>query len=78
MFEMNNAAVIAQQELTEMIHSLPMSLAVQDVAKFLGICLTTAYKLVAEDSFPKVKMNGIKRIVIPKSKFIEWYLGNET
>ena len=73
-----SAAKAAQQELTERINALPISLTVRDVSEFLGICLTSAYKLVSEDSFPKVQMKGVKRIVIPKTKFVEWYLKNES
>ena len=68
--------VLVKQELMEKIKTLPMTLTVKDVSGFLGICLTSAYKLVAQDDFPKIKMPGIRRVVIPKIKFVEWYLGN--
>jgi len=68
----------AQKELSDKLGELPLSLTVSDVAVFLGICLTTAYKLVAQDGFPKITMPGVKRVVIPKVKFVEWYLKNET
>jgi len=73
-----NAEQSAQEELAERICALPISLNVRDISKFLGICLTSAYKLVSDDSFPKVQMTGIKRIVIPKARFIEWYMKNGT
>ena len=75
--DLKNISEAAQQELTVKLNDLPLSLTVSDVASFLGICLTTAYKLVAQESFPKVKMPGVKRVVIPKVKFVEWYLNSE-
>lgn len=77
MSELNSIESAAQRELTEKINNLPLSLTVRDVADFLGICLTSAYKLASQDGFPKVRMPGVKRVVIPKVKFIEWYLKNE-
>ena len=53
------------------IDDLPVCLNVSDVAKFLGVSRTVAYKLVRQPGFPSIRV-GEKRIVIPKSKFIEW------
>ena len=78
MSEMKNITEAAEKELSDKLGELPLSLSVSDIASFLGICLTTAYKLVAQDGFPRVTMPGVKRVVIPKIKFIEWYLKNET
>jgi predicted DNA-binding transcriptional regulator AlpA len=75
--ESNDVSNIAQQELAHKIESYPLCLTVRDISEFLGICLTSAYKLVSDESFPKVQMSGVKRIVIPKTKFIEWYLRND-
>lgn len=71
-----NAFESANQELLEKINCLPVNMTVHDVADFLGICPATAYKLAALDDFPKVRMNGVKRVVIPKSRFVNWYLSN--
>jgi len=74
MDEMNYAVETARQELTDRIKDLPITLSASDVAGILGICLTTAYKLIAHDEFPKVKMSGVRRVIIPKARFIEWYI----
>ena len=52
---------------------IPFNMSVKDVADFLEIGLSTAYKLVESDDFPKLKMPGSRLIRIPKHKFIEWY-----
>jgi len=52
--------------------SLPNSLKVSDIARFLGIAASTAYKLVKTPGFPVVRMPGIRRIVISRDKFLEW------
>lgn len=74
----DNLEISAQKELRDRIDNLPLSLTVRDVSEFLGICQTSAYKLVAQDGFPKVSLPGVRRVVIPKIKFLEWYLSNET
>lgn len=61
------------EEITSKINALPISMQVSDVAEFMGIARATAYKLIKLPNFPTVKMQGIKRIVIPKQKFLEWY-----
>ena len=60
-------------DISQKIAQLPVSMQVKDVADFLGIARATAYKLVQSPSFPTVNMPGIKRIVVPKQKFLEWY-----
>jgi len=74
MDQINSAIEAARQELTDRIKDLPITLTVSDVAGILGICQTTAYKLIAQDDFPKVKMGGVRRVIIPKTSFIEWYV----
>ena len=49
---------------------LPVMLSVTDMAKFLGISRTNAYKLIHTADFPKIQLG--KRIVIPKDKLLEW------
>ncbi len=55
------------------IEQLPINMSVSDVADFLGLSITSAYKLVQADDFPKLKMTTIRRIIIPKHQFILWY-----
>jgi len=53
--------------------ALPTSLNASDIADYLGISLSTAYKLVKSKGFPVVKLPGIRRVVISRDKFLEWY-----
>jgi len=49
---------------------LPVMLSVHDVAEVLGISKSSAYVLVKEKGFPKLKIGA--RVVVPREKFIEW------
>ena len=50
---------------------MPMFLSVIDVANLLGISRASAYELVREETFPKLKIvQG--RIIIPRDRFLEW------
>ena len=50
---------------------LPMFLNVMDVANLLGISRASAYELVRQENFPKLKIvQG--RIIIPRDKLFEW------
>ena len=50
---------------------LPMFLTVMDVAGLLGISRASAYELVREDNFPKLKIvQG--RTIIPRDRLLEW------
>ncbi len=50
---------------------LPMFLCVMDVANLLGISRASAYELVREDNFPKLKIvQG--RTIIPRDRLLEW------
>ena len=50
---------------------LPMFLTVMDVANLLGISRASAYELVREDNFPKLKIvQG--RTIIPRDRLFEW------
>ena len=54
---------------------LPMFLTVMEVAGLLGISRASAYELVREKDFPKLKV-VYGRIIIPKEKFFEWLDAN--
>ena len=48
-----------------------MFLSVMDVANLFGISRASAYELVREDDFPKLKIvQG--RILIPRDRLFEW------
>ena len=50
---------------------MPMFLTVMDVANLLGISRASAYELVREDNFPKMKIvQG--RTIIPRDRLLEW------
>lgn len=70
------ALLIANKELEEKVKQLPITLTVKDVSNFLGISLSSAYMVVNKPDFPKKSIPGMRRRLIPKVKFIEWYLSN--
>ena len=50
---------------------MPMFLTAMDVANLLGISRASAYELVREDNFPKLKLvQG--RTIIPRDRLLEW------
>lgn len=50
---------------------LPMYLTVMDVADLFGISRASAYELVREQNFPKLKIvTGC--IIIPRDRLLEW------
>ena len=50
---------------------MPMFLTVMGVANLLGISRASAYELVREENFPKLKIvQG--RIIIPRDRLLEW------
>ena len=52
-------------------NELPMFLTVMDVANLLGISRTSAYELVKQENFPKLKIvQG--RTIIPRDRLLEW------
>ena len=50
---------------------MPMFLTVMDVANLLGISRASAYELVREDNFPKLKI-VLGRTIIPRDRLFEW------
>lgn len=70
---------LKDQAAAELVHAaedLPIQLTVRDVAHFLGIGRSTAYKLVRSEGFPAVRFPGCKRLVIPKKLFLDWYVSH--
>ena len=60
-----------KQSMYKNKEELPMFLTVMDVANLLGISRASAYELVSEDNFPKLKIvQG--RTIIPRDRLLEW------
>ena len=60
-----------KQSMYKSKEELPMFLTVMDVANLLGISRASAYELVREDYFPKLKIvQG--RTIIPRDRLLEW------
>ena len=60
-----------KQSMYKSKEELPMFLTVMDVANLLGISRASAYELVREENFPKLKIvQG--RTIIPRDRLIEW------
>ena len=60
-----------KQSMYKSKEQLPMFLTVMDVANLLGISRASAYELVREDNFPKLKIvQG--RTIIPRDRLLEW------
>ena len=50
---------------------MPLFLTVMDVANLLGISRASAYELVKQENFPKLKIvQG--RTIIPRDRLLEW------
>ena len=60
-----------KQSMYKSKEELPMFITVMDVANLLGISRASAYELVREDNFPKLKIvQG--RTIIPRDRLLEW------
>ena len=60
-----------KQSIYKSKDEIPMFLTVMDVANLLGISCASAYELVREDNFPKLKIvQG--RTIIPRDRLLEW------
>ena len=60
-----------KQSMYKSKEEMPMFLTVMDVANLLGISRASAYELVREDNFPKLKIvQG--RTIIPRDRLLEW------
>ncbi len=49
---------------------LPLFLSAKLVAQTLGISISSAYELMAEQGFPAIRIGN--RIVVPKDKLCQW------
>ena len=60
-----------KQSIYKSKDEMPMFLTVMDVANLLGISRASAYELVREDNFPKLKIvQG--RTIVPRDRLLEW------
>ena len=60
-----------KQSMFKSKEELSMFLTVMDVANLLGISRASAYELVREENFPKLKIvQG--RTIIPRDRLLEW------
>jgi len=60
-----------KQSIYKSRDEMSMFLTVMDVANLLGISRASAYELVREDNFPKLKIvQG--RTIIPRDRLLEW------
>ena len=50
---------------------LPFMLSIKDVANALGFSVSKTYNLVHEPGFPRLNNVG-RRVVVPRTKFLEW------
>ena len=60
-----------KQSMYKNREEMPMFLTVMDVANLLGISRASAYELVREDNFPKLRI-GQGRTIIPRDRLLEW------
>ena len=56
-----------------LLKDYPINMQPKDVAKFLGISVSTVYGLIKQSDFPAMTMPGGRIHLIPKHKFLVWY-----
>ena len=60
-----------QKSIYKTKEEMPLFLTVMDVANLLGISRASAYELVRQENFPKLKIvQG--RTIIPRDRLLEW------
>ena len=64
----------AANELIQKAAALPVQPTIMDIADFMGISRSSAYKLVHSKGFPAVRLKGIRRVLIPKKLFLDWFM----
>lgn len=50
------------------------NMTLMDIARFLGVSRTTAYKLIHSEGFPAIQLPGFKRLIVPKKLFLDCYV----
>ena len=62
---------ILKKSIYKTKEEMPLFLTVMDVANLLGISRASAYELVRQENFPKLKIvQG--RTIIPRDRLLEW------
>ena len=64
---------MAAEELCDRANNLPIHLTIMDVANFLGVSRSSAYKLTHTEGFPALRLTDVNRRIIPKKLFLDWY-----
>ena len=64
---------VIQDSIIQRINDIPVNMTVEDVARFLGVSASTAYKVIKQDEFPKLRIPGRRLVIIPKHLFFDWY-----
>lgn len=64
----------AANELVQKASELPMQPTIMDIANFMGISRSSAYKLVHSEGFPAMRLQGLRRLIISKKLFLDWFV----
>lgn len=51
-----------------------MQPTIMDIANFMGISRSSAYKLVHSEDFPTMRLQGLRRLIISKKLFLDWFV----
>ena len=58
------------------LDEMPFMLSVKDLANAIGLSISKTYMLVNTKGFPRLKVDGSKRVLIPKQAFVDWMESN--
>lgn len=64
----------AANELVQKAAELPMQPTIMDIANFMGISRSSAYKLVHSEGFSAMCLQGLRRLIISKKLFLDWFV----
>lgn len=64
----------AANELVQRAAELPMQPTIMDIADFMGISRSSSYKLVHSEGFPAMRLQGLRRLIISKKLFLDWFM----
>ena len=64
----------AANELVQKAAELPMQPTIMDIANFMGISRSSAYKLVHSEGFSAMRLQGLRRLIISKKLFLDWFV----